>query len=143
MEELLRPELLKVFKPAFLGRLIVVPYLPLSDEILLGVVRLQLSRLEQRVRDTHGAALVIAEGVEEYVAFNARNVDIGARAVEQTIARQILPELSRLFLNALAAGKPLRQVELDLGPEGLRLRTEVPLDDPAALIAVQPTVSQA
>ncbi len=135
MEELLRPELLKVFKPAFLGRVVIIPYLPLSDDILLGVVRLQLGRLEQRVRDTHGAALRIDEGVEEHVAFSARNANIGARAVEQTIARQILPELSRLFLHALADGQALHAVALDIGPEGLRLRAEAPRGELAAMAA--------
>ncbi len=121
LEELLRPELLKVFKPAFLGRMVVVPYLPLSDAVLLGVVRLQLGRLAQRVRDTHGAVLDVAEGVEELIAARARDASIGARAVEQLIARQVLPDLSRLFLHALAQGHVPGRVVLAAGPDGLQL----------------------
>ncbi len=134
IEELLRPELLKVFKPAFLGRVVVIPYLPLSDEVLLGVVRLQLGRLRQQVRDTHGAALHMAEGVEAQVAARARNAAIGARAVEQTISREILPGLSRLFLRGLADGDARAEATLEAGPDGtLQVRAGGP--QPAALHA--------
>ncbi|RYE86507.1 MAG: AAA family ATPase, partial [Oxalobacteraceae bacterium] len=121
LEELLRPELLKAFKPAFLGRITVIPYLPLSDAVLLGVVRLQLGRLEQRVRDVHGATLLVDEGVEDFIAARARNSASGARAVEQLIARQVLPNLSRLFLHALADGRLPERITLDADAEGLHL----------------------
>ncbi len=143
LEELLRPALLKVFKPAFLGRITVIPYLPLSDAVLLGVVRLQLGRLERRVREAHGAVLDVGEGVEHFIAARARDSAIGARAVEQLIARQVLPDLSRLFLHALADGQVPDRIALDAGVDGLHLTASpkpdaapaVPVPDPVAAIA--------
>ncbi len=134
IEELLRPELLKVFKPAFLGRVVVIPYLPLSDDVLLGVVRLQLGRLAQQVRDMHGAALHVADGVEATVVGRARNAAIGARAVEQTILREILPSLSRLFLRGLADGVGVMDAVIEAAPDG-SLHAKAGAPQPAALAA--------
>ena len=123
-----------MFKPAFLGRVVVIPYLPLSDDVLLGVVRLQLGRLAQQVRDMHGAALHVADGVEATVVGRARNAAIGARAVEQTILREILPSLSRLFLRGLADGVGVMDAVIEAAPDG-SLHAKAGAPQPAALAA--------
>ncbi len=104
LEAALRPELLKVFKPAFLGRIVIVPYLPLSEEVFARVVDLQLDRVRARAEETYGTELVIAEDVVARIAARARGTEIGARAVEQMIARELLPLLSRHFLERLGEG---------------------------------------
>jgi type VI secretion system protein VasG len=99
LAELLRPELLRHFKPAFLGRVTVVPYLPLSEATLRGIVRLQLARLGERLRTVHKAILHVDEAVEDRIADRCLTGDIGARAVEGIIAREILTRISDLILD--------------------------------------------
>ncbi len=101
LEAVLRPELLKVFKPAFLGRVTIVPYMPLSDETFARVVGLQLERVRSRAEETYGAKLLFSETLVEQIGKRARGTEIGARAVEQIIARELLPLLSRHFLERL------------------------------------------
>ena len=101
MEAALRPELLKVFKPAFLGRVVIVPYLPLSAETFSRVVDLQLAKVGARAEQTYGTRLAFQNDVVARIATRARGTEIGARAVEQIIARELLPLLSRHFLERL------------------------------------------
>ena len=150
LEELLQPELLKVFKPAFLGRVIVIPYFPLSDDVIMGVVRLQLGRLIDRVRATHGTMLHVGAGVETFIADRARNASIGARAVEQLIARQILPDLSRVFLHGIADKILPAQVNLMAGGDGIYLEAGPDFTSPcgvrpqlAAVTTVTPVAATA
>jgi type VI secretion system protein VasG len=117
LEDVLRPELLKVFKPAFLGRIVVVPYLPLSDDSFAKVVTLQLDRVQARAEETYGAQLVFDAGLVADIARRARGTEIGARAVEQMISRELLPLLSRHFLERLGGGQrtSFLRVSLDEG----------------------------
>ena len=118
LEVALRPELLKVFKPAFLGRIVVVPYLPLSSETFARVVRMQLDRVRARAEETYGAQLVFDEALVDDVAARARGTEIGARAVEQMISRELLPLLSRHFLESLGAGVRTSSLRVSLDAEG-------------------------
>ncbi len=118
LETALRPELLKVFKPAFLGRIVVVPYLPLSDETFARVVRMQLDRVRARAEETYGAQLVFDEALALDVAARARGTEIGARAVEQMISRELLPLLSRHFLESLGSGVRTSSLRVSLGADG-------------------------
>ena len=104
LEAALRPELLKVFKPAFLGRIVVVPYLPLSEATFARVVGLQLEKVRARAEETYGCAMVFQDDVIARIGARARGTEIGARAVEQIIARELLPLLSRHFLGRLSGG---------------------------------------
>ncbi|MER3417074.1 MAG: type VI secretion system ATPase TssH [Gemmataceae bacterium] len=114
----LRPDLLKVFKPALLGRLTVVPYYPLSDEVLRQIVRLQLARVADRARETHRATLTYDEALVEHIAGRCKEVESGARNVDHIISGTLLPELSREFLAHMASGQPIARVHIGLGPEG-------------------------
>jgi type VI secretion system protein VasG len=110
LAEALRPELLKVFKPAFLGRVTLVPYFPLSDEIIRRIIELQLGRIGRRVEDNYKAAFDYAPALVETVAGRCRESESGARNVEQILARSLLPELSARFFERMAIGEQVRTV---------------------------------
>ena len=114
----MRPELLKVFKPAFLGRVTIVPYLPLSDETFAKVVDLQLERVRARAEETYGVELLFSETLVNQIGQRARGTEIGARAVEQIIARELLPLLSRHFLERLGDKVRLSTLTVSLDDDG-------------------------
>ncbi|SDE83519.1 type VI secretion system protein VasG [Rhodospira trueperi] len=113
----LRPELLKVFKPAFLGRVAVVPFFPLPPEIIKGIARLQLSRVQARVADAYKANLDIDDAVIDLIAERATEVESGARVIDRIITRTILPDLSARILSCMAAGQVVRRATLTVGAD--------------------------
>lgn len=116
--ESLRPELLKVFPPALLGRLVIVPYYPISDEVMKQIVRLQLDRIVRRVRENHKAALTYSDEIVANIASRCKEVHSGARNVDQILTRSLLPELSQEFLTRMAAGEDLASVHVDVDAQG-------------------------
>ncbi|TBW36601.1 type VI secretion system ATPase TssH [Siculibacillus lacustris] len=94
----LRPDLLKVFPPALIGRLVVIPYYPLAADVLGGIVRLQLDRIGKRVRENHSAAFVYGQEVIDYIVSKCNDPDSGGRMIDNIITNTILPALSREFL---------------------------------------------
>ncbi len=108
----LRPELLRHFKPAFLGRVTVVPYLPLSDATLRGIVQLQLARVRDRLWAVHKATLEVGDTVEDRIAERCLTGDIGARAVEGIISREILPRISDLILDHAVRKAAVTQIRI-------------------------------
>ena len=118
LEAVLRPELLKVFKPAFLGRITIVPYMPLSDETFGRVVGLQLERVRARAEETYGVELLFSETLVNQIGQRARGTEIGARAVEQIIARELLPLLSRHFLERLGDKVRVSTLTVSLDDDG-------------------------
>jgi type VI secretion system protein VasG len=98
LAEQMRPELLKVFPPALLGRIVSIPYFPLSDDMLGGIVRLQLGRIARRIDDNHGAKLVYGDDVVEHIVSRCNDPDSGGRMVDNIITNTLLPSLSREFL---------------------------------------------
>jgi type VI secretion system protein VasG len=119
LAEALRPELAKVFKPAFLGRLTLVPYFPLSDAIIRQIVVMQLKRIRTRVRDTYRATFDWDPQLVEMIAGRCTESASGARNVENILVRTLLPELSAEVLARLADGEPIRCVHVSLKPDGL------------------------
>ncbi|MCR9293535.1 MAG: type VI secretion system ATPase TssH [bacterium] len=118
LAELLHPELLKTFKPAFLGRVTVIPYFPLGDEIMQRIIRLKLSKVIQRVRENYGATMNYKEAVVEAIAARCTEVDTGARNVDKILNKSLLPELSREFLTAMAEGHEFSSVTVDADEQG-------------------------
>jgi len=114
LAEALRPELLKAFKPAFLGRLIVVPYYPIADDVMRRIIRLQLGRIARRMRENHRARLTYDDALVDAIAGRCTEVDSGARNVDHILTRTLLPELSREFLARLADGRPIAAVHVGL-----------------------------
>ena len=118
LAEALRPELLKIFKPAFLGRVTLVPYFPLSDEIIRSIVELQLGRIGQRIAANYRATFEYAPALVDVVAGRCREAESGARNVEQILARTLLPELSARFLERMAAAEPVAGVHVGVDDAG-------------------------
>jgi type VI secretion system protein VasG len=118
LAEALRPELLTVFKPAFLGRVTLVPYFPLSEGIIRRIVELQLGRIVGRVAENYRATLDYAPELVDVIAARCRESDSGARNVEQILAHGLLPELSARLLERMAAGQPLREAHVTVDAAG-------------------------
>jgi type VI secretion system protein VasG len=101
----LKPELDGVFKPAFLGRMVIIPYYPVRDEALKQIIRLKLGRVERRLRDIHRVELRHDETLVEQIAARCTEVESGARNVDNILTNTLLPEVSRLLLASMADGQ--------------------------------------
>jgi type VI secretion system protein VasG len=110
----LRPELLKVFPAALLGRIVSIPYFPLSDAMLGGIVRLQLDRIGRRIRENHDAAFVYDDAVVEYIVSKCNDPDSGGRMIDNIITNTLLPELSREFLKRSLAKEEPKQAKVSI-----------------------------
>ncbi len=108
----LRPALLKVFPPALIGRLVTIPYYPLSGEMLGGIVRLQLGRIGKRLRDNHNAAFTYDDAVVEHIVAQCNDPDSGGRMIDNIITNSMLPALSRSILNLQLEKKPLTEAKV-------------------------------
>jgi type VI secretion system protein VasG len=118
LSEALRPELLKVFKPAFLGRVTLVPFFPLSPETLRLIIKLQLGRIQKRITENYRATFVYTPDVIEAIAARCTEAESGARNIENVISRGLLPEISARFLAKMANAESFRQVELSMDTGG-------------------------
>ncbi|HMK87653.1 MAG TPA: type VI secretion system ATPase TssH [Steroidobacteraceae bacterium] len=118
LAEALRPELLKVFKPAFLGRVTVVPYFPLSDVTLRMIIKLQLGRIQRRIAETYRTRFDYAPEVIEAIATRCTESESGARNIESVLSHGILPAVSTRFLERLAQGQPVGDVYVSLDSQG-------------------------
>ncbi|MBY5931941.1 type VI secretion system ATPase TssH [Tateyamaria omphalii] len=118
LPDLIRPELLAHFKPAFLGRLTVVPYQPLDTKALEGIVDLQLARVQDRLMANYDAKLQTTDAARDALGARAKASETGARAIEAMISQQVLPQLADLFLDSITRGLMPRVVELDVDPSG-------------------------
>ena len=114
LAEALRPELLKCFKPAFLGRVTMVPYLPLADDVIRGIVALQLGRIRTRVRDSYRASFDWEPELIAAIAARCTETGSGARNIDHILSRTLLPELSGLILEQMAAGNRITGVTVGL-----------------------------
>jgi type VI secretion system protein VasG len=108
----LRKPLLEVFPPALLGRLIVVPYYPLSLETLASIVRLQLRRIQKRIANSHGASFDYDDSVVDLVIKRCNSVDAGGRMIDAILTNSVLPTISRRHLEGLVAGQGLLRIVL-------------------------------
>jgi type VI secretion system protein VasG len=114
LEEALKPHLLRVFPPALLGRIVTIPYFPLSTEVLAGITKLKLNAIVKRRKENHGAAMVVSPEVITHIVDQCRDPDSGGRMVDNIISNTILPRLSREVLNRMVAQSPMTKVELVL-----------------------------
>jgi type VI secretion system protein VasG len=118
LAEALRPELMKYFKPAFLGRVTIVPYFPLSEDIIKQIVKLQLNKIAKRVRDAYRAEFSYDPILIETIAARCKESSSGARNVENILSRTLLPELSTEVLGRLAEGVKISRIAVGIDPEG-------------------------
>lgn len=116
--EAIRPELVKVFKPALLGRMVVVPYYPISDDVMKEIIKLQLGRIGERLQENHGANFVYDVAVIQEIANRCKEVASGARNVDHILTRTLLPEMSGEFLSRMSVGTTVSQVLVSVSAEG-------------------------
>src|SRR5262245_11003735 len=114
----IRPALLTFFAPALLGRMIVVPYYPIADDVMRKIVGLKLGKVAARLRQTHGMALEYGDDVVAQIAARCTEVDSGARNVDHIITGTLLPDISRELLGRMAAGEAAAHLRLTVEPDG-------------------------
>jgi len=114
MVKALKPELDKVFKPAFLGRLMIVPFFPIRDEALKQIIRLKLGKIQRRIAETHRIALEYDDPLLNEVASRCTEVESGARNVDNILSNTMLPDLSRQILSQLAGGLSSNRVMISV-----------------------------
>jgi type VI secretion system protein VasG len=114
----LKPELNKIFKPAFLGRLVIIPYYPVRDEALKQIVRLKLAKIQRRLLETHKIPLTYDEPLIEEVARRCTEVESGARNVDNILTNTLLPEVSRQILGRMAERRKLSPIHVSIGEGG-------------------------
>ncbi|NTE56781.1 type VI secretion system ATPase TssH [Agrobacterium tumefaciens] len=124
LEALLMPELTKQFKPAFLGRTIILPFMPLGTEELSRIVDMQIGKIRDRVLATYGADLSLSDAARDALVARAGASDIGARAIEIMIGKDLLPPLSSFFLEKVVAGERVGQVTVDFDGNRFGIRAE-------------------
>jgi type VI secretion system protein VasG len=110
----LRPPLLKVFPAALLGRLVVIPYYPLSDAMLKLIIRLQLSRVQKRTAENLGIELNYDPAVVDLIASRCTELESGGRMVDAILTQTLLPDISRELLTRLMEGHPAKKVEVNV-----------------------------
>lgn len=109
----LREPLLSIFPPALLGRLVTIPYYPLNDEMIGAIARLQLGRIEKRVRENHGIEFTFNDDVIKLIAQRCNELDSGGRMIDSILTNSMLPEISRHLLERQFAGdEPLQRIEV-------------------------------
>jgi len=118
LAEALRPDLLKSFKPAFLGRVTVVPYFALTDDVLRSIVELQLGHIGRRIHEHYRAKFSYAPELVAGIASRCHEVDSGARNVDHILTRSMLPELSGEFLARMGEGQSISEVFIGLKEDG-------------------------
>lgn len=116
LAEELRPTLLAHFPAAFLGRTVLVPFLPLGLEEVRDIVLLKLEKIRQRVETAHGAELIWDDSLIEEIAGRCAGGDSGGRTVDHLLTHTLLPELSGRLLERMAAGDPTTRIEMSWHP---------------------------
>jgi len=110
----LRPILLRQFSPAFLGRVVLVPYTPLQDTDLKLIVDIKLARLAERFAANHDARFTWDDAVAEAIAQRCRQVDSGARDIDFLLTQTVLPQLALLVLERIATASAFSSVHMAL-----------------------------
>ncbi len=110
----MKTDLLEVFKPAFLGRVDVIPYIPLSEDVLTNIVKLQLSIVQKRVLDNYNAKLTYSAKATKHIVSQCTEADAGARNIHKVIHQHILPSLSDHFLQSMMDEKTIKSVSIDV-----------------------------
>ncbi|AKC85904.1 type VI secretion system ATPase TssH [Pseudoxanthomonas suwonensis] len=118
LDRLLRPELNRVFKPAFLGRTTVIPYFPLRDEQLQKIARLKLDKIGRRIAANHGARFEYTPELVAAIAARCTEVDSGARAIDNILSGTLLPEVAGSVLERMAEGGQVAAIHAGLGEDG-------------------------
>ncbi|MGC1416150.1 MAG: type VI secretion system ATPase TssH [Candidatus Acidiferrum sp.] len=114
----LKPELNKIFKPAFMGRLVTVPYFPLRDEAMKQIVTLKLAKIQRRIRENHKIELTYDPAVVAEVAKRCTEVESGARNVDNILTNSMLPDVSRYLLSRMAERQKPSAIHVSVAESG-------------------------
>ncbi|HET7605917.1 MAG TPA: type VI secretion system ATPase TssH [Sphingomicrobium sp.] len=114
----LRPELLKVFPPALLGRLLAIPYYPLNPQMLGGIVRIQLDRIRRRIADNHDIELDYAPEVVDLIVSRCNEVASGGRMIDAILTNTMLPQMSVALLERQMTGEEVKRIRVGTGGDG-------------------------
>ena len=114
----LKPEMNKIFKPAFMGRLVTVPYFPLRDEAMKTIVTLKLAKIQRRIRENHKIELTYAPEVVAEVAKRCTEVESGARNVDNILTNTMLPDISRYLLSRMADRQKPSAINVSVADNG-------------------------
>jgi type VI secretion system protein VasG len=131
MATALRAPLLDVFPPALLGRLVAVPYYPLSQRMLGEIVRLQLRRIKQRVEERYRVPFECTEAAMSLIVSRCTESESGGRMIDAILTNTMLPEISRELLTRTISGEAVQRVTVDATPGGFLYRfdrADVPVD---------------
>ena len=114
----IKPELNKIFKPAFLGRMLIIPYFPIRDEALRRIIVLKLNKIVRRLQENHRVTLTYDDALLAEVGKRCTEVESGARNVDNVLTNTLLPEISRQLLGKMAAGERISAIHVGVSPEG-------------------------
>jgi type VI secretion system protein VasG len=114
----IKPELNKVFKPAFLGRMVIIPYYPVRDEALKQIITLKLAKIQRRLFENHKVKLTWDDAMLDEVASRCTEVESGARNVDNILTNTLLPDLSRRLLSGIAEGTKPEAIHIRIGENG-------------------------
>jgi len=114
----LREPLLKTFPAALIGRLVVIPYYPLNDDILKAIIKLQLGRIEKRVLDNHEIPFTYEEEVIQLILDRCTELDSGARIVDSILTNTVLPTISHEYLNNMLSGSDITGIHVSVKDGG-------------------------
>lgn len=118
LDALIRPQLVKAFKPAFLGRLKVIPYYPIADEVLVEIIKLKLARIAKRIAENHKAEFSYDKALVEAVLARCTEVDSGARNVDNILNGSLLPEIAESVLARMAEGQGISRIKVSASKKG-------------------------
>ena len=110
----IREPLLKVFPPALLGRLVVIPYYPLNDEMIGMIARLQLGRIKKRIAESHKVPFTYDDEVIKLIASRCTELESGGRMIDAILTNTVLPKISEEFLIRMMEGKPIEKVHVNV-----------------------------
>ncbi|GLQ58029.1 type VI secretion system ATPase TssH [Devosia nitrariae] len=118
LEAALKPYLTRVFPPALLGRIVTIPYFPLSPDMLAGIARIQLERIRRRIAENHEAEFVYSDAVVDYIVSRCNDPDTGGRMIDNILTNSLLPELSRHVLNRALERQAITSARVDISDGG-------------------------
>jgi type VI secretion system protein VasG len=114
----IKSDLNKIFKPAFLGRMVIIPYYPIRDGALKQIIRLKLGKIKLRLQETHRIELLHDEALLAEVANRCTEVESGARNVDNILTNTLLPDISRRILSGIAEGRKPASILVSIGEDG-------------------------
>jgi len=114
----IKPALDQIFKPAFLGRMVVIPYYPIRDEALKRIIILKLDKIKRRLLESHRLELSYDDTLIDTIADRCTEVESGARNVDNILTNTLLPEMSRMLLKNMASGEAVGSIRVSVGEDG-------------------------